>query len=60
MGSYHATTQQFRDSMNAVFDAVRTGKFKVEIGRRWPLAEAATAHRELEARKTTGSLLLIP
>jgi NADPH2:quinone reductase len=60
MGSYHATTQQFRDSMNAVFEAVRTGKFKVEIGRRWPLAEAATAHRELEARKTTGSLLLIP
>lgn len=60
MGSYHATTEEFRDGMNAVFDAVRTGKFKVEIGRHWPLAQAATAHRALEARKTTGSLLLIP
>jgi NADPH2:quinone reductase len=60
MGSYHATTEEFRAGMTAVFDAVRAGRFKVEIGRRWPLADAAGAHRELEARRTTGSLLLIP
>ncbi len=60
MGHYHATTAELRASMNAVFDAVTTGKVKAEIGRRWPLAAAADAHRALEARETTGSLLLIP
>ena len=35
-----------------------SGKVKVEIGRTWPLAEAAEAHRALEARETTGSLVL--
>jgi NADPH2:quinone reductase len=33
---------------------------KIAISRRWPLGEAAAAHRALEARETTGSLLLVP
>jgi NADPH2:quinone reductase len=33
---------------------------KIAIGRAWPLAEAAAAHRALESRETTGSSLLIP
>jgi NADPH2:quinone reductase len=36
------------------------GRLDVRIGHRWPLAEAATCHRALEARETTGSVLLIP
>lgn len=60
MGHYHATTAEFRDSMNAVFDAIAKGTIKVAIGARWPLAQAAEAHRALEARETTGSLLLLP
>jgi NADPH2:quinone reductase len=39
---------------------VASGKLKVRIDRTFPLAEAAQAHRDLEARKTTGKILLIP
>jgi len=35
------------------------GKLKVRIGHRYPLAEAAQAHRDLEGRKTTGKVLLV-
>ena len=44
----------------ALFEAVRQGTLKIAIGGRYPLREAATAHRELEARATMGSLLLLP
>jgi NADPH2:quinone reductase len=37
-----------------------TGKVNVAIGQRFPLAEAAAAHRALESRTTTGSTLLLP
>jgi NADPH2:quinone reductase len=33
---------------------------KIEVRRTWPLAEAAAAHRALEARETTGSSVLLP
>jgi len=39
---------------------VLAGQVKIRIDQRYPLAEAATAHRELEARKTTGSTVLMP
>ena len=39
---------------------IGSGAVPVEIGARFPLAEAAEAHRALEARQTTGSTLLIP
>jgi NADPH2:quinone reductase len=44
----------------AVFDAVAAGALHVRIGHRYPLAEAARAHVDLEARRTTGKLLLLP
>lgn len=39
---------------------VGSGKVKLEIAQRYPLAEAAQAHRDLEGRKTTGSTVLLP
>lgn len=43
-----------------VFAAIRSGALDVRIGERTPLPEASHAHRKLEARATTGKLLLIP
>ena len=43
-----------------LFDIVLAGKVKIEIGQRYPLKDAAQAHRDLEARKNTGSSILIP
>jgi NADPH2:quinone reductase len=43
-----------------VLGAVAEGRLAVRIGARWPLAEAAEAHRALEGRRTTGKVLLLP
>jgi NADPH2:quinone reductase len=43
-----------------MFAAVRKGVLRVRIGQRYALADAAQAHRDLEARRTTGSTVLIP
>ncbi|MFN0159693.1 MAG: quinone oxidoreductase family protein [Burkholderiales bacterium] len=42
------------------FAALRAGTIKVQVRHRYPLAAAAEAHRDLEARRTTGSIVLIP
>ncbi|MGH3629139.1 MAG: quinone oxidoreductase family protein, partial [Sciscionella sp.] len=43
-----------------LFDAVRSGALDVRIGQRYPLQDARQAHEDLEARRTTGKLLLLP
>lgn len=43
-----------------LFEVVQSGKVKIEIGQRYPLREAAQAHRDLESRRTTGSTILLP
>lgn len=43
-----------------LFDVVASGKVKIEVNQTYPLAEAATAHRDLEARRHTGSTILLP
>jgi len=50
-------TQSIADELFAV---VGSGKVRIRIDQRYPLAEAARAHRDLEARKTTGSGVLLP
>ena len=45
---------------NALFDVVKSGKVKIETTKRYKLADAQQAHRDLEARKTTGSVVLTP
>ena len=44
----------------AVYSAVAGGKLDVRIGQRYPLAEARAAHEDLQSRRTTGKLLLLP
>jgi NADPH2:quinone reductase len=43
-----------------LFDIVKSGKVKIETTKKYKLADAAQAHRDLEGRKTTGSVVLIP
>ena len=43
-----------------LFAMVASGKVKLTVNHRYPLRAAADAHRDLEARKTTGSIVLIP
>ena len=45
---------------NDIFNWTATGKLKVRIDKTFPLAEAAEAHRQLEGRKTTGKVILLP
>ena len=55
-----ATRESTQKMADDLFKVVLGGQVKIRIDQRYPLAEAATAHRELEARKTTGSTVLMP
>ncbi len=57
---YIATRDELLHRAHELFDAIRAGTLHVRVGATYPLADAAQAHRDLEARKTTGKLLLIP
>jgi NADPH2:quinone reductase len=57
---YIGTRRELLERAMALLGWVADGSLKVRIGREFPLASAAEAHRELEARKTTGKVLLIP
>ncbi len=57
---YTATRTELEETAADLFQIVSSGKVKVEPSATYPLAEAARAHRDLESRKTTGSLLLLP
>lgn len=59
-GHYAATPEAVRAISQRLFDALRRGILHVEIGQRFPLREAAEAHRRLEARATVGSTVLLP
>jgi NADPH2:quinone reductase len=60
LGNYIATRDELMARSSAVFGMIASGKLKLRIEHTYPLAEAQRAHRELEGRKTTGKLLLIP
>lgn len=57
---YIVTTDDLRKRASAVFEMIAAGKLKLRIAHTYPLTEAAQAHRDLEARKTTGKILLLP
>lgn len=58
--AYIRTRQELLDSAGALFAMLQSGAIKPHISRRFPLSQAAEAHRVLQARQTTGQLLLIP
>src|SRR5690349_2937422 len=55
---YIASRQQLEQSAKELFEMVTGGKVKIEVQQRYPLAEAAEAHRALQGRRTTGSTIL--
>ncbi len=58
--NYIATREELMARSGAVFGMIAAGKLKLRIAHTYPLAEVQQAHRDLEGRKTTGKLLLIP
>ena len=60
LGHYTATREELEWRAGDVFGWVRNGDLKLRIHKKYPLKDAAQAHRDLEGRKTTGKLLLIP
>ena len=55
---YNTSRDELDASAKALFDVVGSGAVKITIGQTYPVAEAAQAHRDLEARKTTGATIL--
>ncbi|KVR03248.1 quinone oxidoreductase family protein [Burkholderia ubonensis] len=58
--SYIAKRADLEAAAAELFDVIQSGKVKTSINQRYPLAEVARAHADLEARKTTGSTILVP
>ena len=57
---YTVKREELVESAKKVFDAVLTKKFKIEISKRYPLKDAAQAHKDLENRLLTGPAVIIP
>jgi NADPH2:quinone reductase len=57
---YIASREELEQRSGEVLRMIHSGDLKLRIHKTYPLAEAETAHRDLEGRKTTGKLLLIP
>ena len=60
LATHIATRADLVERSNALFDVVRSGKVKIETTKKYKLADAQQAHRDLEGRKTTGSIVLVP
>ena len=60
LAGYATSAERLRDMAAELFEMIASGKIKVEIGQRYPLADAAEAQRQLAAGKTTGSTILVP
>ncbi|MBC7623569.1 MAG: quinone oxidoreductase [Aeromicrobium sp.] len=60
LDTHVATREELVATANDLFDVVGRGIVKIEINQTYALKDAAQAHRDLEARKTTGSTVLIP
>jgi NADPH2:quinone reductase len=60
LAHFTATREELLARTGALFGMIAEGKLKLRIAKTYPLAEAAQAHRDMEARKMAGKLLLIP
>jgi NADPH:quinone reductase len=60
LATYAARDEDLQANASDLFDVVKSGKVKIEVNQSYPLSEAVKAHQDLEARKTTGSTILVP
>ncbi|WP_074245698.1 quinone oxidoreductase family protein [Pseudomonas aeruginosa] len=60
VGSYADTPEKLQAMADELFGLIERGDIRIEINQRFALAEAARAHTELAARRTTGSTVLLP
>jgi NADPH2:quinone reductase len=60
LADYCRTPEEIRASAGRVFELIEKGVLDIRIGARFPLRDAAEAHRAIESRATTGSTVLIP
>jgi NADPH:quinone reductase len=60
LATHTATRADLEATAAEVFDVIREGKVKVEIRHTYPLADAERVHRDLEGRRTVGSIVMIP
>lgn len=60
LATYTRTPQMLRERAGAVLGMVADGRLDVRVGGRYPLADVRRAHEDLEARRTTGKILLLP
>lgn len=60
LATYIASRSDLEETARSLFDVVKSGSVKIETTKRYKLADAAQAHRDLEGRKTTGSIVLVP
>jgi NADPH2:quinone reductase len=58
--TYVARREDLEEGARSLFEMLASGRVKVQPPRTYPLAEAAQAHRDLQSRRTTGSLVLLP
>jgi NADPH2:quinone reductase len=58
--TYTASDEDLHESGREVLEMVKSGKVKIAINQRYSLANVASAHRDLESRKTTGTTILVP
>jgi NADPH2:quinone reductase len=60
LNSHIVTREELVKRANDLFEVVKSGKVKIETTKKYKLEDAAQAHRDLESRKTTGSVILVP
>jgi NADPH:quinone reductase len=60
LAHFTATREELIARTSALFEMIAQGRLNVRIAKKYPLADAAQAHRDMEARKMAGKLLLIP
>jgi NADPH2:quinone reductase len=60
LGAYISTREELIEASLALFEVVASGAVKVDVGQTYALRDAAAAHRDLQARHTTGSTVLLP
>ncbi len=60
LNHYVAKREDLVKTANELFDVVASGAVKIPVNQKYPLKDAAKAHRDLEGRNTTGSTILVP